>query len=590
MGKFLNEWNRTHTCNALRAENVGETVHLMGWVQSYRDHGGSIFVDLRDREGMTQIRFDPGISAASHAIGESVRSEFCLAIRGEVIHRGDNVNPNMETGEIEVLVQDVEVFNKAETPPFEIKDSIDTSEAIRFTYRYLDLRRKPLQENLMLRSRVSNITRNYLAEHRFLELETPILMKSTPEGARDYLVPSRVHPGQFYALPQSPQTFKQLFMIAGYDRYYQICRCFRDEDLRADRQPEFTQVDVEMSFISPEDIYSLMEGLMARIWKTELDIEVETPFLRMPYEEAMSRFGSDKPDTRFGMELVDLSDIAADSGFKVFSGTVEKGGIVKALNAKGCATMSRSAIDGLLKVVKPYGARGLAWFKVNEDGWQGPIVKFLSEEAKATMKERLDLEVGDVAFFVADQQSVTDASLCALRLHFGDLLGLRKDDDYKFLWVTGFPLYDTDEETGALHAMHHPFTSPMPEDRARMDTEPAGVRAQAYDLVLNGTELGGGSIRIHDAETQALMFKNLGISDEDARAKFGFFMDALKYGTPPHGGIALGFDRLIMLLTGSASLRDVIAFPKTQRATDLMCDSPTPVDPAQVDELHLRLK
>jgi len=563
---------------------------MMGWVQSYRDHGGSIFIDLRDREGLTQIRFDPGVNAEAHQLGETLRSEFCLAVRGEVIHRGANVNSNMETGEIEVLVQDVELFNRAETPPFEIKDNIDTSEAIRFKYRYLDLRRQPLQNNLMMRSRVANLTRNYLSQNRFLELETPILMKSTPEGARDYLVPSRVHPGHFYALPQSPQTFKQLFMIAGYDRYFQICRCFRDEDLRADRQPEFTQIDVEMSFISPEDIYELMEGLMQVIWKEEMGIDIPVPFPRMPYEEAMDRYGSDKPDTRFGMELVDLSDIAADSGFKVFSGTVEKGGIVKALNGKGCASMSRSAIDGLIKVVKPYGARGLAWFKVNEDGWQGPIVKFLSEEEKKVMTERLNLEVGDVAFFVADQPHVTNPALSALRLHFGDLQGLRKEDDFSFLWVTGFPLYEKDVETGALHAMHHPFTSPMPEDKELMTSAPHEARAQAYDLVLNGTELGGGSIRIHDAATQELMFRNLGITDEDAEAKFGFFMDSLKYGTPPHGGIALGFDRMIMLLTGSPSLRDVIAFPKTQRATDLMCDSPTTVDPAQVDELHLRLK
>ena len=590
MGKFLSDWNRTHTCNELRAANVGETVTMMGWVQSYRDHGGSIFIDLRDREGLTQIRFDPGVNAEAHQLGETLRSEFCLAVRGEVIHRGANVNSNMETGEIEVLVQDVELFNRAETPPFEIKDNIDTSEAIRFKYRYLDLRRQPLQNNLMMRSRVANLTRNYLSQNRFLELETPILMKSTPEGARDYLVPSRVHPGHFYALPQSPQTFKQLFMIAGYDRYFQICRCFRDEDLRADRQPEFTQIDVEMSFISPEDIYELMEGLMQVIWKEEMGIDIPVPFPRMPYEEAMDRYGSDKPDTRFGMELVDLSDIAADSGFKVFSGTVEKGGIVKALNGKGCASMSRSAIDGLIKVVKPYGARGLAWFKVNEDGWQGPIVKFLSEEEKKVMTERLNLEVGDVAFFVADQPHVTNPALSALRLHFGDLQGLRKEDDFSFLWVTGFPLYEKDVETGALHAMHHPFTSPMPEDKELMTSAPHEARAQAYDLVLNGTELGGGSIRIHDAATQELMFRNLGITDEDAEAKFGFFMDSLKYGTPPHGGIALGFDRMIMLLTGSPSLRDVIAFPKTQRATDLMCDSPTTVDPAQVDELHLRLK
>jgi len=586
--RFLHEWKRTHNCGELRASNEGEKVVLMGWVQSYRDHGGAIFVDLRDRYGLTQIKFDPMVNEDSHQLGETLRSEFVVAIRGTVCHRGENVNDRMTTGEIEVQVEVAELFNRANTPPFEIKDDLDTNENTRLQYRYMDLRRTPLQRNLIMRSQVNNITRNYLADNQFLELETPILMKSTPEGARDYLVPSRVHPGQFYALPQSPQTFKQLFMISGYDRYYQICRCFRDEDLRADRQPEFTQIDIEMSFISPEDIYSLIEGLMIKVWKEVLGVDVEGPFVRLPYPEAMERFGSDKPDIRFGMELKNLNDIVAESGFQVFSKCVENGGMVKAINAKGCATMSRSEIDKLVDVVKPYGAKGLAWFKVNADGWQGPIVKFLGEEEKAGIKERLELEEGDVAFFVADNARVTNPSLNALRLHFGDRLGLRKSDEYAFLWVTDFPLYDHDPEEDQYHAMHHPFTSPHPEDRPKMDTAPGDVRAQAYDLVLNGTELGGGSIRIHDPETQALMFKILGISDEDARHKFGFFLDALTYGTPPHGGIALGLDRLIMLLCGGASIRDVIAFPKTQKATDLMLDCPTTVDQEQLQELHIK--
>ncbi len=590
MSKFIHEWKRTHNCGELRESHAGETAVLMGWVQTYRDHGGVIFIDLRDRHGLTQLRFDPAVSVEAHTLGASLRSEHVLGIRGAVTHRGENVNSRMETGEVEVVVSDAEVFNVAKTPPFEIKDDTDTGESIRLQYRYLDLRRPSLQRNLILRSLANNVTRNHLAANGFLELETPILMKSTPEGARDYLVPSRVHPGQFFALPQSPQTFKQLFMISGYDRYYQICRCFRDEDLRADRQPEFTQIDVEMSFVAPEDVYELVEGLIADLWKQGLGVDVPATFPRMEYAEAMERFGSDKPDTRFGMELKNLTEDVANSGFQVFSRCVAEGGIVKALNARGCATMSRSEIDKLIEVVKPYGARGLAWFKVNEEGWQGPIVKFLGDEERAAMQEKLEMEVGDLIFFVADKARVTNPALNALRLHFGDRLELRNTDDYSFLWVTNFPLYDHDPESDTWHAMHHPFTSPHPDDRERMESDPGSVRAQAYDLVLNGTELGGGSIRIHDHATQAAMFRILGISDEDARHKFGFFLDALEFGTPPHGGIALGMDRMIMLMTGAESIRDVIAFPKTQKATDLMLDCPTTVDETQLDELHLRIR
>ncbi|NUN15983.1 MAG: aspartate--tRNA ligase [Myxococcales bacterium] len=590
MDKFLHEWKRTHNCGELRAEHVGQTVTLMGWVQGYRDHGGSIFVDIRDRYGLTQLRFDSSVDDATHNLADTLRNEFCIAARGQVVHRGTNVNPKMQTGEIEVLAEHLTVFNRAETPPFEIRDDLDTAENVRLKYRYLDLRRKSLQRNFVMRSHVNNITRNYLADNGFLELETPVLMKSTPEGARDYLVPSRVHPGKFYALPQSPQTFKQLFMISGYDRYYQICRCFRDEDLRADRQPEFTQIDVEMSFVVPEDIYGMIEGLVIRIWKHVLGVELQTPFLRMSYAEAMERFGCDKPDMRFGMELKNVADILASSTFNVFAQTIARNGSIKALNAKGCASLSRSELDGLIDVVKPYGAKGLAWFKANADAWQGPVVKFLTDDEKNDLTARLDIETGDAVFFVADDARIVDPAMAALRLHFGDRLGLRKSSDYAFLWVTDFPLYEYDPAENRYYAMHHPFTSPHPADRGLMSTDPAKVRAQAYDLVLNGTELGGGSIRIHDQETQAEMFRILGLTRAQAEYKFGFFLDALRYGTPPHGGIAIGMDRLIMLLTGAQSIRDVIAFPKTQKATDLMLDCPTEVDAEQLQELSLRIR
>lgn len=589
VSRFLYDWKRTHRCGELRAAHAGQRVVLMGWVQGYRDHGGIIFVDLRDRDGLTQLRFDPAVHSPSHDLADSMRNEFCIGIEGEVMHRGTNVNPKMPTGEIEVVIHNALIFSRAETPPFEIKDDLDTNEVMRLKYRYLDLRRPSLQKNLIMRSNVNAIVRNYLTDNGFLELETPILMKSTPEGARDYLVPSRVHAGKFFALPQSPQTFKQLFMISGMDRYFQICRCFRDEDLRADRQPEFTQIDIEMSFIAPDDIYAMMEGMIAKVWKGALGIELETPFPRITYADAIARYGADNPDCRFGMELVDTTELFRGSGFQVFARIVDGGGIVKSLNAKGCATMSRSEIDNLINVVKPYGAKGLAWFKVNADGWQGPMVKFLGDEEKAQLTESLGLESGDVALFVADKAKVVNPSMAALRLHFGERLGLRDPSHYAFTWVTDFPLFEHDEAEGRLYAMHHPFTSPNPEDRPLLDTEPQAARAQAYDLVLNGSEIGGGSIRIHDSATQSRMFELLGLSEEEARHKFGFFLDALTFGTPPHGGIAFGMDRLMMLLTLSSSIRDVIAFPKTQKATDLMLDCPTQVDEVQLGELHIRV-
>jgi aspartyl-tRNA synthetase len=587
VSRFLYDWKRTHRCGELRAEHEGQTVVLMGWVQSYRDHGGVIFVDMRDREGLVQVRFDPAVNAEAHTLGDTLRNEWCFAIRGEVVHRGQNVNPRMATGAIEVVAHSAQVFSKADSLPFEIKDDLDTSELVRLKYRYLDLRRPALQRNIRLRSKVNSIVRNYLTDNGFIEFETPILMKSTPEGARDYLVPSRVHAGKFFALPQSPQTFKQLFMISGFDRYFQICRCFRDEDLRADRQPEFTQIDIEMSFISPEDIYATMEGMVASVWRGALGVELSPPFPRMTYAEAMDKYGADNPDVRFGLHLVNTSDLFAASGFQTFAQAVANGAIVKSLNAKGCGQMSRSEVDNLINVVKPYGAKGLAWFKVNEDGWQGPMVKFLTEADQNALRERLGLEVGDIALFVADKPKVANPAMAALRLYFGDKLGLRKPDHFAFTWVTDFPLFEYDEAEGRLYAMHHPFTSPNPNDRALMSTEPQKVRAQAYDLVLNGSEIGGGSIRIYDSETQGEMFRLLGLTQEQARHKFGFFLDALRYGTPPHGGIAFGMDRLMMLLTGSGSIRDVIAFPKTQKATDLMLDCPTEVEPDQLAELHI---
>ncbi len=586
MSQFLSEYKRTHNCGELRRDAVGQHVVLMGWVQNHRDHGGCIFVDLRDRYGITQVKFDPAVAPEAHASADRLRSEWVLAVRGVVADRGHNANPNMETGGIEVEAAQLEIFNSAETPPFAITDKLETNENLRLQYRYLDLRRRPLQQNLILRHEVARLTREHLNAHSFLELETPILTKSTPEGARDYLVPSRVHPGEFYALPQSPQIFKQMFMVAGYDRYFQICRCFRDEDLRADRQPEFTQIDIEMSFIGPDDIFQLVGGLVTKLWKAIKGIDIGA-IPRLGYEESMDRFGIDRPDLRFGLELVDVGAIVAKSEFKVFTQVVAQGGIVKALNAKGGGELSRAEIDKLGDIATRYGAKGMAWVKIRPEGWQGPAAKFFSDQVQAELTAACDLEAGDLLCFVADTYTVANAALAHLRLAVGDKLGLIDPDALSFVWVTDFPLFEEVSEGGRYFSKHHPFTAPAPADIPLMDTDPGKVRSVAYDLVLNGNELGGGSIRIHDQAVQRKVFSLLGMEREEAESKFGFLLEALSFGTPPHGGIALGLDRVVMLLTGAESIRDVIAFPKTQKATDLMSSAPSPVAAEQLRELHI---
>lgn len=587
MSRFLNEWKRTHNCGELRRAHVGESVVLMGWVQNYRDHGGCIFVDLRDRYGLTQLKFDPAVAPSAHGDADRLRQEWVIAARGVVVDRGANANATMDTGGVEIEVTELEVFNASRTPPFAISDRTDANENLRLKYRYLDLRRPALQDKLVLRHKVSQLTRAFLSDHGFLELETPILSKSTPEGARDYLVPSRVHPGSFYALPQSPQTFKQIFMVAGYDRYFQICRCFRDEDLRADRQPEFTQIDVEMSFIAPDDIFATIGGLVRRLWSETLGYDVgDIP--RMTYREAMDRFGIDKPDLRFDLELVDIGDIAQRSDFQVFRRVLDDGGLVKAINGKGAAALSRADIDKLGAVCTRYGAKGMAWVKVQADHWQGPAAKYFDDAVKADLTERLGAEAGDLLCFVADSFTVCNDALAHLRLELGKRLGLIDESAWRFLWVTDFPLFEEISEGGRYYSKHHPFTSPHPDDLPHLTTRPNDVRSLAYDLVVNGVELGGGSIRIHDQGVQQQIFSLLGLSEAEAEAKFGFLLEALGFGTPPHGGIALGMDRLIMLLAGTDSIREVIAFPKTQKASDLMTGSPSAVDAGQLEELHVR--
>ncbi|AMA72171.1 MULTISPECIES: aspartate--tRNA ligase [Aneurinibacillus] len=577
-------------CGTLRRTDVGKEVVLNGWVQKRRDLGGVIFVDLRDRTGIVQIVFNPEINPEAHAVGDKLRSEYVVSVKGKVVERDpETVNPNLETGEIEVQVNEIEIINQAKTPPFFIEDNIDVDEQIRLKYRYLDLRRPEMYKTMELRHKVTKLFRDYLDSKGFLEIETPMLTKSTPEGARDYLVPSRVNPGEFFALPQSPQIFKQLLMVAGYERYFQIVRCFRDEDLRADRQPEFTQVDIETSFLNMEELMSMMEEMMAKVCKEVLNIDIETPFQRLTYAEAMDRYGSDKPDLRFGMELVDISDIAENCGFQVFSSTMKKGGQVKGINVKGCAHYSRKDVDELMKFAGRYGAKGLAWMAFKDDEIKGPIAKFFTEEEIAAIKDRMQVENNDLLLFVADKPKVVADSLGALRLKFGKELGLIDESKFAFAWVVDFPLLEWDEEAKRYVALHHPFTRPRPEDVELFDTDPGKIRAQAYDMVLNGFEIGGGSMRIYKRDVQEKMFKALGFSQEEAQEKFGFLLDAFEYGTPPHGGIAFGLDRIVMILAGRSSLRDTIAFPKTASARDFMTDAPSTVDPKQLEELSIRV-
>ncbi|PIU84376.1 MAG: aspartate--tRNA ligase [Deltaproteobacteria bacterium CG06_land_8_20_14_3_00_44_19] len=583
-------FNRTHNCGQLRVDDIDSEVTLMGWVQRRRDHGGLIFVDLRDRYGITQVVFNPDVDRDSHEKAALLRSEYVIAIKGNVSKRPEGTkNPNLATGEIEVLVKGLKVLNEAKTPPFPIEEDVDVAEDTRLKYRYMDLRRRRLQRNLILRNKAAKIIRDCLYNEAFLEIETPFLTKSTPEGARDYLVPSRVNPGNFYALPQSPQLFKQLLMIAGYDRYFQIVKCFRDEDLRADRQPEFTQIDMELSFIDREDIFRIVEGMMALVFREVLNVDIKTPFKRLTYDDALERYGVDNPDTRFGLELKDVSDILEKSEFKVFADAVKQGGVVKAVNAKGCSGFSRKDLDNLVDLARVYGARGLAWLKYESGTWQSPIAKFLNDSDKTALYERMNLSEGDMLLLVADQAKVANGALGRLRLNIAERLGIIKQDTFDFTWIVDFPLLEYDQDEMRYTAMHHPFTAPIDEDVPKLKTEPDRVRAKAYDLVLNGSEIGGGSLRIYQRELQSAMFEVLKIGEEEAMAKFGFLLDALTYGAPPHGGMAIGFDRLIMILAGAESIRDVIAFPKTQKATCLMTDAPSKVDSKQLAELSLRL-
>jgi aspartyl-tRNA synthetase len=584
-------FGRTYFCGEVTEKAIGEKVSLKGWVQKRRDLGGLIFVDLRDRTGIVQVVFNPEVSPEALAAAEKIRNEFVLDIEGEVIAREEGtINENLKTGRIEIKAEKVTIINEAKTPPFVIGDNTEVSEDVRLKYRYLDLRRPVMFETFKMRHQVTKTMRDFLDSEGFLDVETPILTKSTPEGARDYLVPSRVHPGEFYALPQSPQIFKQLLMVGGFERYYQIARCFRDEDLRADRQPEFTQVDIEMSFMSQEEIIGLMENMMEKVMKEVKGQEVQLPFPRMTYQEAMDRFGSDKPDTRFGMELTDLSEIVKESSFKVFAGAVASGGQVKAINVKnGSGKYSRKDIDALTEFAAVYGAKGLAWLKAEEDGLKGPIAKFVTEEEQKSIYSALSVEPGDLLLFVADKKNVVADALGALRLKLGKELELIDQSKFNFLWVTDWPLLEYDEEEGRYYAAHHPFTMPAREDLDLLDKDPAQVRAQAYDLVLNGYELGGGSLRIFERDVQEKMFSVLGFSKEEAVEQFGFLLEAFEYGTPPHGGIALGLDRLVMLLAGRTNLRDTIAFPKTASASCVLTEAPGEVSQSQLNDLHLAL-
>lgn len=574
--------------NEVTLDTAGETVHLQGWVQKRRDLGGLIFIDLRDKNGLIQVVFNPDVSKEALTIADKIRTEYVVDIKGTVKKRDEKqVNKNIESGEIEVYAEEIEILAKAKTPPFQVSDD-NINEDTRLKYRYIDLRRPKLQNILKTRSIINKAVRDFLAEEDFMDIETPVLSKSTPEGARDYLVPSRVHPGEFYALPQSPQIYKQLLMLSGMERYYQIVKCFRDEDLRADRQPEFTQIDIEKSFTDQEDIIDMNERLIQYVMKTVKGLDIPAPFPRITYEDAMARYGVDKPDTRFGLELQNLNEFSSTADFKVFKAAVEAGGSVKAIVVPGAAPdYSRKDIDKLEAFVKNYGAKGLAWTKVNEEGMQGPIAKFFDDSKKQELTETLSLNTDDLILFVADKDSVVHAALGNLRNKLGKDLGLVDKDQFNFIWVTDWPLFEYDEDLGRYFAAHHPFTSPKREDIDKLETAPHEVKANAYDIVLNGYELGGGSIRISDAELQERMFRALGFTDEERDSQFGFLIEAFQYGAPPHGGIAYGLDRFVMLLTGSDNIRDVIAFPKTQNASDLMMDAPSNVSREQLKELHI---
>ena len=589
MSNFLKEDKRSHYCGDLNTSDDGKEVILMGWAQRRRDHGGVIFIDLRDREGIVQVVFNPDAGESVHTEAHKIRSEFVLAVKGKVRRRPQGMeNAELKTGTIEVIVSELEIMNESKTPPFSF-DEEDISENVRLKYRYLDLRRPAIQQNLFLRSRLASATRHYFEQNGFIEVETPFLTKSTPEGARDYLVPSRISKGMFYALPQSPQIFKQLLMVSGFDRYYQIVKCFRDEDLRADRQPEFTQIDVEMSFITEEDIMRMMEGLMSAIFKACLGKELELPFTRLAYSDAMNRYGKDNPDVRFGMEIVDVTAIVKNSGFKLFTEVAASGGVIKAIKARQAASLSRKDLDALKDFVAIYGAKGLAWARVGATDWTSPIFKFLQPAEVEGINKAMDAGEGDVIFFVADTAKVVNDSLGNLRIHLAKKLNLIDPEKLAFTWITEFPLMDYSESEKRFVSTHHPFTSPFLEDLPLLTTDLGKVRARAYDLVLNGSEIGGGSIRIHRKDVQAQVFKVLGLSEEEAKQKFGFLLDALEYGTPPHGGIAFGLDRLTMIMTRTESIRDVIAFPKTQKAACLLSDAPSKVSIEQLMELSLKI-
>ncbi|MGE5379545.1 MAG: aspartate--tRNA ligase [Methylocystaceae bacterium] len=583
-------WKRSHSASELSLQNLGEKVVLNGWVNTRRDHGGLIFIDLRDRSGLIQTVFSPEVDLDAFHLAEAVRSEYCLSVTGVVRARPEGtINPNMMTGEIEVYADRMEILSPSKTPPFYIEDGIDVDETLRLKYRYLDLRRPEMKDNIILRHRVVNAIRQYLNDQDFLEIETPILCNSTPEGARDYLVPSRVHQGEFYALPQSPQTYKQILMVAGMEKYFQIARCFRDEDLRADRQPEFTQLDMEMSFIDEEDIQYLVEGMIAHIFKAAVGKELSLPFPRLTYDTAMLRYGSDKPDTRFGLEIIDLTELVKDVDFKVFASAIKNGGVVRALNAKGCGAFSRKEIDDLGVYAQSLGAKGLAWINVAEDGLRSPIIKFLGENKTNELLQAVGAETGDLILFAADSAAMVAKVLGALRLDLGKKLDLIDPEQLNFVWVVDFPLLEFDEEEKRWAAMHHMFTSPKIEDLPLLDSDnPGRTRARAYDLVLNGVEIGGGSIRIHRREIQEKVFEVIGFTPEEARGKFGYMLDAFEFGPPPHGGVAFGIDRVVMLMAGRSSIRDVMAFPKTQSASCPMTNAPSKVASKQLRELGLK--